>query len=72
MRAAHAQKWAVFAPFLREGFVMKLTRGFGIERQVELIFPPKFEARFADRVVAVLRAGMAFGQVGGVGGESCR
>jgi len=40
---------------------MKSKRGFGIERKIELIFPAKFETRFADGVVTVLRAGMAFG-----------
>src|SRR5437870_4975747 len=54
---------------LRKSFVMKLARGFGIEREIELIFPAKFEACFADGVVAVLRAGMAFRQIGGVGGD---
>jgi hypothetical protein len=52
--------------FLRQGLIMKFTRGFGIERKTELIFPTKFEARFADSVVAVLRAGMALRQIGGV------
>ena len=39
---------------------MKLARGFGIEREIELIFPPKFESRLTNSVVAVLRTGMAF------------
>ena len=47
--------------FLRERFVVELARGQGIEAEVELIFPAEFEARLAQRVVAVLRAGMAFG-----------
>ena len=34
-----------------------------------MIFPAEFEARFADGVVAVLRAGMAFRQIGGVRGD---
>ena len=55
--------------FGRQSFVMKLARGLGIEREIELILPTKFEPRFADRVVAVLRAGMAFGQIGGVRGD---
>ena len=48
---------------------MERTGGFGIEREIELIFPAKFEARLTNSVVAVLRAGMALGQVGGVGGD---
>ena len=48
---------------------MEFARGHRIEAEVELIFPAEFEARLAQRVVAVLRAGMAFGEVGGVGGD---
>ena len=55
--------------FLREGFVVELARGDGVEAEVKLVFPAEFKARLAQRVVAVLRAGMAFGQVGGVGGD---
>ena len=46
--------------FLRQGFIVELARGFGIECEIELVLPTEFEARFANRVVAVLRAGMAF------------
>ena len=42
---------------------MEFARGHGVEREVELIFPAEFKARLGDGVVAVLRAGMAFGQV---------
>ena len=55
--------------FLRQGLVVKLAGRFGIERQVELIIPPELETRFGYGVVVVLRAGMAFGQIGGVGGD---
>src|SRR6185312_16606924 len=58
-----------FCSFLRQRFVMKLASGFGIEREIKLIFPTKFETRFADGVVAVLRGGMAFGEIGGVRGD---
>jgi hypothetical protein len=34
-----------------------------------LIFPAEFEARLAQRIVAVLRTGMTFGEVGGVRGD---
>ena len=60
MRAAHRAEVRGLRSFLRKGLVVELARGFGIERQIELIFPAEFEARFADGVVAVLRAGMAF------------
>ena len=54
--------------FLRQGFVVELARSDGVEAEVELIFPAEFQARLAQCVVAVLRAGMAFGEVGGVRG----
>src|SRR2546429_9456253 len=69
MRTAHGTKVRGLGALLRQGLVMKLAGGFGIERQIELIFPTKFEARFADGVVAVLGAGMAFRQIGGVRGD---
>ena len=55
--------------FLGQSLIVELARGLGVEREIELIFPAELEARFADGVVAVLRAGMAFGQIGGVGGD---
>ena len=55
--------------FLRQGLIVKFAGRFRIERQIELVFPAKFEACFADGVVAVLRAGVALGQIGGVGGD---
>ncbi len=58
-----------FGAFLREGFVVELAGGHGVEAEVELIFPAELEAGFAQGVVAVLGAGVAFGEVGGVGGD---
>ena len=69
VRAAHGAEVRGLGAFLRKSFVVKLARGLGIEREIELIFPAKFEARFADGVVAILRAGMAFRQIGGVRGD---
>ncbi len=69
VRSAHRAEVRGLGAFLRQRLVVKLARGLGIEREIELIFPTKFEAGFADGVVAVLRAGMAFGQIGGVGGD---
>ena len=54
---------------LREGFVVELAGGDGVKAEVELVFPTELEARLGDRVVAVLGTGVAFGEVGGVGGE---
>ena len=68
VRAAHGAEVRGLRSFLRQRFVVELARRLRVEREVELIFPPELEARFANRVVAVLRAGVAFGEVGGVGG----
>ena len=48
---------------------MELARRFRVEAEVELVLPTEFKTRLAQGVVPVLRAGMAFGQVGGVGGD---
>jgi hypothetical protein len=69
MRAAHGAEMRGLGAFLRQGFVVEFARGLGVEREVELVFPAEFKARLAQGVVAVLRAGMALGQVGGVGGD---
>jgi hypothetical protein len=61
MRTAHAAEVSRLRAFGRKSFVVELAGGFRIEREIELVFPAKFEARFTDSVVAVLRAGMAFG-----------
>ncbi len=53
---------------LRERFVMKFSSRFWIEGQIELVFPTEFESGFADCIIPILRAGMAFGEVGGVRG----
>jgi len=55
--------------FLRQILVVKLARRVRIQSQVELVLPTKFKAGFADGVVAILRAGMAFREIGGVSGD---
>ena len=60
MRAAHAAEVGAFGTFLRQCFVVELSRGNGVEGQIELVFPTEFESGFAEGVVAVLRAGVAF------------
>ena len=52
-----------------QGLVMIFERGFGVERQVELVAPAEIEAGAAQRIVAELRRRVALGEVGGVGGE---
>src|SRR6267378_5585285 len=46
MWTAHGAEMCGLRSFLRQGLVVELTRGLRIEREVELIFPAKFEARF--------------------------
>ena len=55
------QKCAVFAPSAGRVSSWNSRAVSGSSDKIELIFPAKFEPRFADGVVAVLRAGMAFG-----------
>ncbi len=69
VRTAHGTEVRGLCAFLWERLVVELARGDGVEAEVELIFPAEFEARLAQRVVAVLSAGMAFGEVGGVRGD---
>src|SRR5215831_3331924 len=66
MRAAHAAEMCQFRAFLRKGFIMKLARGDRIEAQIELVLPPEFESRLAQRVVAITGRGMAFGEIRGM------
>ena len=72
MRAAHGAEVRGLGAVLRQRFVVELARGHGVEAQVKLVFPAEFEARLAQGVVAILRAGMALGEVGGVRGDLCR
>ena len=57
---------------LRQGLVVEGARCFGVERQVELVFPAKLEPRPRQRIVTEFRRRMALGEVGGVRGYSCR
>ena len=41
-----------------QGFVVIFERGFGIERQVELVAPAEIEAGARQRIVAVLGGGV--------------
>lgn len=58
-----------FARLLRRHFVVIGAGGFRIQRQIKLIFPAKLKARFRHSVIADLRAGVPFGEIGGVGGD---
>ncbi|MNB87228.1 hypothetical protein D3C75_342040 [compost metagenome] len=53
-----------FAGLLRQGFVVIGAGGERIERQVKLVFPAEFEARFRHGVIADLCPRMTLRQVG--------
>src|SRR5437016_8396866 len=61
-----------FSAFGGKGFIMEFAGGLWIQRQVKLVLPSELEPCLRDRVVATLRAGMAFGEIGGVGGDLVR
>ncbi len=46
MRAAHRAEVRELRAFLRQRLVVKFLRLFGIEAEVELVFPAKLETRF--------------------------
>src|SRR5690606_17138769 len=69
LRAAHGAEVRGLGAVLREGLVVVFAGAFGVEGEVELVFPTEFEAGFAEGVVAVLGGGMARGEVGDVGGD---
>ena len=54
---------------LGQGFIVKSPSRIRIQAQVELVFPAELEARLAQRIVADLRTGVAFGKVGSVGSD---
>src|SRR5262249_2798982 len=59
MRTAHGTEVCGLRAFARQRLVVKVAGRFGIECEVELIFPSELKPCFRDGVVAVLRAGMA-------------
>src|SRR6266566_653215 len=61
MRATHTTKMSRFRAFGGKCFVVELAGGFGIECEIELIFPSELEASFADRGVA-RRDGLSLSQ----------
>ena len=67
--AAHRAEVGGLGSFGRQGLVVILLGRVGVERQVELVAPAEIEAGAGQRVVAQPRGGVAFRQVGGVGGE---
>ncbi len=67
VRAAHRAEVGELGPLGRQGLVVELAGGLGIEREVELVLPAELEARLRQRVVPGPRSRMALGEVGGVG-----
>ena len=61
MRSAHRAEMGTLRPFRGKGLIVKRAGSLGVEGEIELVFPAEFEARLTNSVVAVLRAGMAFG-----------
>ncbi len=48
---------------LGQRFIMEAACGIWVQSKIELVFPAEFETCLGERVVATLRAWMAFGQV---------
>ena len=67
--AAHGAEVGGLGTFGGEGFVVEIDGAGGVEAEGELVAPAELESSFRDRVVASLRGGVAFGEVGGVGGD---
>ena len=69
MRSAHAAEMSHLCDFLGQGLLMEVAGGFRIERKIELVFPPEFEAGFRKRIVQRPAAGVALCDIGGVSGD---
>ncbi len=54
MGTAHGAEVCCFRAFLRKRFVVELARGFGIEREIELIFPAKLTRLLPQTLPATL------------------
>src|SRR2546422_2973596 len=69
VRPAHRAEVGEIGALGRQRLVVELTRGLRVEREVELGIPPQLEARLTERVVPLARAGVALGEIRGVGGD---
>ncbi len=54
---------------LGQRLVVEVARGFGVEREVELVLPAELEAGARQRVVAGSGGRVPLGEIGGVGGD---
>ncbi len=55
-----------FGRLFWQGFIVVGASGIGIKPEIELVFPTEFKPRFRKRVIAQLRTGMPFRQIGSV------
>src|SRR5450830_1290389 len=69
LRPAHRTEMRDLGRVLRQGFVVIRACGVRVEAEVELVFPTELEARLAQRVIADLRAGMPFREIGSMRGD---
>ena len=53
----------------RQGLVVELASPRRIQGEVELVLPAELKAGLGESIVPQMRAGMAFGDVGGVGSD---
>ena len=63
------EKVSYLRSFSGKGLVVKGASRFRIQREIELILPPKLEACLREGIVSGLSARMSFGQVGSVSGN---
>src|SRR5437762_2448246 len=69
MGPTHTAEVCSLRAFLRKRLIMKFPGCVWIQSQVKLVLPTELKPGFRNGIVAVLRAGMTFGQVGGVRGN---
>ena len=67
--STHGTKVSHLRSFSGKGLVVKGASRFRIQREIELILPPKLEPCLREGIVPGLSARMSFGQVGGVSGN---
>ena len=58
-----------FVRLFGQSLVVIVARGFGVQGQVELVFPTELKPGAGQRIIADLRGWVAFGQVRGMGRE---
>ena len=63
MRTTHRTEMCDLGRVLGQGLVVVLAGLFGIQTQVELVFPAEFETRLGEGVVTNLGTGMPLGEV---------